>query len=205
MPKKSCKLGTEARRVPLDVRRLVLHEAGYKCSNPACRYPLTLDVHHLYYVSEGGSDSADNLLPLCPNCHTEHHNGNIPTESLRAWKMLLMALNEAFDRRAIDLLLVLAGMKTIRISPYDRGHDYVAYHRISGDGLSDYAGLIASNFADITDLPGGTHCVSVYGVGLTDKGRLFVEAWKRGDQRAAIELMPAATDEIEGEGHDHAT
>ena len=28
MPKKSSKLGTEARRVPLDVGRLVLHEAG---------------------------------------------------------------------------------------------------------------------------------------------------------------------------------
>jgi 5-methylcytosine-specific restriction endonuclease McrA len=91
MPKKPSTLGTEARTVPLDVRRLVLHEAGYKCSNPACRYPLTLDVHHLYYVSEGGSNLAENLLPLCPNCHTEHHHGHIPHESLRAWKMLLLA------------------------------------------------------------------------------------------------------------------
>ena len=48
MPNKSSKLGTEAGRVPLDVRRLVLHEAGYTCSTPACRYPLTLDIHHLY-------------------------------------------------------------------------------------------------------------------------------------------------------------
>jgi len=181
MPKRSSKVGVEARRAPLDVKRLVLHEAGYKCSNPACRYPLTLDVHHLYYVSDGGSNQADNLLPLCPNCHTEHHNGNIPTESLRAWKMLLLALNEAFDRKAIDLLLAVAKLTTVEW--------------ITGDGVEGYAALVSSNLVTLhsDQFPYQTSrsCVlerTVYAASLTDKGKLFVEAWKKGDQRAAIEL-----------------
>jgi hypothetical protein len=139
MAKKLSKIGNEARRVPLDVKRLVLHEAGYKCANPCCRYPLTLDIHHLYYVSEGGSNLAENLVPLCPNCHTEHHNGNIPTDSLRAWKMLLLALNEAFDRHSIDLLLTI---------------DKVGYiDWISGDGVHTYAPLVASNLISIERRP----------------------------------------------------
>jgi hypothetical protein len=166
----------------------VLHEAGYKCANPCCRYPLTLDVHHLYYVSEGGSNTAENLLPLCPNCHTEHHNGIIPTESLRAWKMLLMALNEAFDRKAIDLLLTVARLTTVQW--------------ITGDGVGDYAALVSSNLialeADQFPYQASRSCIlerTVYSASLTDKGRLFVEGWKKGDQRAAIELKPASVTE----------
>jgi hypothetical protein len=189
MPKKSSKLGTEATKVKLSVRQLVLHESGYKCSNPACRYPLTLDVHHLYYVSQGGSDLAENLLPLCPNCHTEHHHGNVPTESLRAWKMLLLALNEAFDRRSIDLLLAIDRLGKI--------------NWLSGDGLAGYSSLFASGLVtireswEVTTIGGGRHSgqTLVYVATLSDKGKLFVEGWKKGDQRAAIELPPSQKEE----------
>ena len=59
--KKASKIGTEATNVKISVRVQVLHEAGFKCANPCCRYPITLDLHHLHYVSEGGSDDAANL------------------------------------------------------------------------------------------------------------------------------------------------
>jgi hypothetical protein len=190
MSKTPSKLGTEAQRVPLDVRRLVLHEAGYKCSNPACRYPLTLDVHHLYYVSKGGSGSADNLLPLCPNCHTEHHNGNIPTESLRAWKMLLMALNEGFDRRSIDVLLTIEKLDGVT--------------EITGDGLPTYAPLIASNLVTVVMLHAALTGHALYRASLTERGKLFVEGWRKGDQRAAIELIPAAGSNAEPKGQHRA-
>lgn len=163
------------------VRQQVLHEAGYKCANPACRHPQTLDVHHLIYVSEGGADMQENLLPLCKNCHDLHHKGDIPTESLRAWKMLLMALNAAFDRRAIDLLLTIAIKGRIE--------------SISGDGVPVYAPLVASNLVTLQERPYRTsrdvqHRYE-YVVFISDRGKLFVEAWKQGDQRAAIELIPA--------------
>jgi hypothetical protein len=59
----------------------------------------------LAYVSEGGKDEPENLLALCPNCHALHHKGEIPIDSLRAWKMLQLALNEAYDKKSINLLL----------------------------------------------------------------------------------------------------
>ncbi len=32
-----------------------------------------LEVHHINWLSMGGSDSADNVIALCPNCHRKMH------------------------------------------------------------------------------------------------------------------------------------
>jgi hypothetical protein len=145
---------------------IVLHECAFKCANPRCRYPLTLDKHHLEEHSKGGSDEADNLLALCPTCHTEHHDGKIPIESLRAWKMLLITLNEAFDRRGVDLLLALDRMGELALSG------------------GDCAPLVASNLVDIETKSNGP--VITYLTKLNDKGKLFVAGWKAGDISKAI-------------------
>jgi hypothetical protein len=155
--------------IPISVRQLALHEAGYRCANPCCRTILTLDLHHLDYVSEGGKDISENLLALCPNCHELHHRGHIPTESLRAWKFTLLALNEAFDRRSVDMLLALAKMNHIGLS---------------GDGILMCAPLIASDLVQhhilvshAAGLSGATYAIS-----LTERGKAFLEAWKAGRQ-----------------------
>lgn len=174
--------------MPPATRMLVLHESGYKCSNPACRMVLTLDIHHIEYVAEGGTDSQDNLLALCPNCHSLHHKGHIPRESLRAWKVLLLALNEGFDRRSVDTLLAL---------------DVLGGVMVWGDGLLTCASLVASGLVEVNEKdeivetngffgPGKTQQVAKYWVELSAKGHAFVKAWKRGDQDAAVRASDAA-------------
>lgn len=32
-----------------------------------------LEVHHIHYLRDGGSDSIDNVAALCPNCHRKMH------------------------------------------------------------------------------------------------------------------------------------
>jgi hypothetical protein len=163
-------------------RDLVLHEAGYKCGNPVCRTIITLDIHHLVYVSEGGSDDPQNLLALCPNCHSLHHAGHIPIESLRAWKFLLLSLNEGFDKRSVDILLALAKLGGIMVW---------------GDGLLQVAALIASSYVaseaqtrkiETEGLLGKRITLEPerYWITLTTKGRALVDAWRRGDQTAAV-------------------
>lgn len=164
----------------LDVKKLVQHEAGYKCSNPVCRTILTLDIHHLVPVAKKGDNSPDNLLALCPNCHALHHRNKIPEESLRAWKMLLLSLNEAFDRRSIDLLLAL---------------DRVGRLYVSGDGVLGCASLIAADLVSITEGRKGEKATYhndshiIYTIELTNKGKQVVDGWKRGDQRAATQSV----------------
>lgn len=169
----------------ISTRALILHECGYKCSNPACRMVLTLDIHHIEYVSEGGGDGPENLLALCPNCHGLHHKGHIPRESLRAWKLLLLSMNEGFDRRSVDILLVLGTRKGLMIS---------------GDGLLVCASLVASGLVEVYEMTEFVETsgsffgplvtkedrVAKYWIVLSPKGRVFVDAWKRGDQKSAV-------------------
>lgn len=152
--------------IPVDVTLRVLHEAGYKCANPRCRYPITLDRHHLVPSGKGGPDTADNLLALCPNCHAEHHAGKIPEATLRAWKMLLVTVNEAYDRRTVDLLLAVYKAVTLGLSG------------------GECAALIASGLADVEPVQNGP--LVTYFATLNQKGKLFVEGWLKGDQAAAI-------------------
>lgn len=161
---------SKRKQTPVDVKALVLHEAGYRCANPACRTILTIEIHHLDQVSDGGSNTPENLLALCPNCHSLHHAGTIPLQSLRAWKYLLLALNEAFDRKLVDLVLTLHKVKEIHVS---------------GDGVFQCSPGIAS---DLIRLETRQHSDD-YWVSLSEKGRRFVQAWEQGDQRAAVEAV----------------
>ena len=39
-----------------------------------------LETHHIKWLSKGGSDSIDNTVGLCPNCHRKMHVINDPTD-----------------------------------------------------------------------------------------------------------------------------
>jgi len=173
-----CSMARKRENISMDTKREVLHQAGYKCGNPACRSILTIDIHHMVPIAEGGPDTPDNLLALCPNCHSLHHKGVIPIESIRAWKMLLLAMNEAYNRESIDQLAALESV----------GQVYV-----SGDGLLSCAGLVAGKLLTVTPwgmaVSGGTQFqtqVPYYRLTLTDRGRVLLAAWKAGDQLAAV-------------------
>ena len=74
--------------------------------NPTCRHILTLELHQIVWVKDGGANDPENLLALCPNCHSLHTQGHIPAYAIRTWKSLLLALNSA-NHVTADLLLML--------------------------------------------------------------------------------------------------
>ncbi|MBI3920036.1 MAG: HNH endonuclease [Armatimonadetes bacterium] len=164
MPRKS---------IPAEIRRHILHEAGYKCANPACRTILTLDIHHLDPVSDDGANTPENLIALCPTCHSLHHAGKIPISSLRTWKLLLLSLNEAYDRKSIDILIALAKMGQKQV-------------QVSGDGVLLCAALIAGGLVEAERGQGSQPWLDAYRLSLTQRGGAFVEAWKDGDQEQAL-------------------
>ena len=163
--------------VPLSVKQQVLHESGYRCSNPSCRTILTLEIHHLDQVSDGGENTTDNLLTLCPNCHTLHHSGTISKESLKSWKQLQLSLNEGFNKASIDILLSMPQIKALSVT---------------GDGFVHVAPLLTGGYLRLTvsATPIAGHAAGSFTLILTEKGKAFIEAWKSGDQRKAIEWTP---------------
>lgn len=43
----------------------------------------TSEAHHIKHFSKNGDDTIDNMIILCPNCHTKIHRFSIPLEKLR--------------------------------------------------------------------------------------------------------------------------
>lgn len=122
--------------LPQSTVDVVLIEAGYRCANPQCGYPL-LHQHHLDPVSNSGSDKPENLLALCPNCHDQYHRRYIKTEALHTWKQRLVAMNHALGRDQMDLLLFLR-----------RGAGKWDLACYTLDGLSRFAGLIVAGLVE---------------------------------------------------------
>lgn len=164
--------------IALVTQREVLHEAGYRCGNPGCRGIITLDIHHIEYVSEGGGNGTENLLPLCPTCHALHHSGQIPRESIRAWKMLLLSLNDGFSRLAVDLLLALDHL--------GRRPVLVATDTVLMMGSLIASGLVTISHPSTGEIPDRDFSQSRF-VSLSNKGVSFVASWKAGNQAGAID------------------
>ncbi|EIJ42124.1 putative restriction endonuclease [Beggiatoa alba B18LD] len=59
----------------------VKRKAGYKCQMPNCDYEgfdmpsgkKYIEVHHLVPLAEGGTDSLENTVAVCPTCHRKLH------------------------------------------------------------------------------------------------------------------------------------
>jgi len=91
---------------------------------------------------------------------------------------MLVSLNNAFDREAIDNLLFLAGL-----APNQLG--------VSGDGVLKFSRLIAANLAGFKLIMQNGPLI-LYDVYLSSKGRTLVDAWKSGNRRAVVDALGGA-------------
>ena len=75
---------TSRRYVPTALENLLYELAGHRCT--ICAAPW-LEIHHINELSEGGETAYDNLIVLCPNCHTRVHAEGVPSkDELRHYK-----------------------------------------------------------------------------------------------------------------------
>lgn len=58
--------------IPPAVQREVWKKWERRCGH--CGWAKRLQLHHIIPVSSGGSNTADNLAPLCQECHREWHH-----------------------------------------------------------------------------------------------------------------------------------
>ena len=92
--------------IPSDLKRKILVEAGHRCAIPTCRY-IDVEVHHIVPWSKRQSHEYNNLIALCPNCHSRADKGKIDRKSLVSYKNKLRYLHDKFSNFAIDFLLEL--------------------------------------------------------------------------------------------------
>lgn len=76
---------TSQRYVPTALEELLFELSGHRCT--ICLAPW-LEIHHIDELSEGGKTDYENLIGLCPNCHTRVHLDKIPSKKeLRQYKL----------------------------------------------------------------------------------------------------------------------
>jgi len=69
--------------VPQKIRDFILIASKHQCS--ICQVN-TIEVHHIKPVSEGGTNDLENLMVVCPNHHTEYHQGKFTMEQMRTYR-----------------------------------------------------------------------------------------------------------------------
>ena len=78
------------RYFPTPLEDLLLEQCGHRCT--ICLAPYC-EIHHIEFLKDGGLTKYENLIVLCPNCHTRVHKENVPTKSqLRQYKLKLEVL-----------------------------------------------------------------------------------------------------------------
>ena len=176
-PAKAAATTVRAKRkaVPPAVKFVVLAESGYKCGSPTCRHVLTLELHHITWVRDGGGNDASNLLALCAYCHGLHTAGHIPETAIRVWKSALVALNSA-NRGIADILLHLARMASHTAG---EGALYSPGDLIQVAPLIN-AGLLQARPVSISGPAFMMSAFATFALELTPRGVDFVEAWKAG-------------------------
>lgn len=93
--------------VPAKVVRAVLVEAGHRCAIPTCR-ATTTEIAHLVPWAETQDNSFENLIALCPNCHTRYdQKKEIDRLAMKMYKHNLGILTNRygeFERRLFEVL-----------------------------------------------------------------------------------------------------
>ena len=98
---------TTSRRFRRDPRVVTFANlrAGGRCEMPDCAHSLFLndrnapylEVHHLHWLREGGSDNWENVAALCPSCHREVHFGKNRVQQTQKLKNAVDAKNAALE------------------------------------------------------------------------------------------------------------
>lgn len=91
--------------VPTTIRRALFEEAGYRCAIPTCRGTSALEMAHIVPWSEVRAHSFDNMIVLCAVDHTRYDRGEIPRQSIQAYKDNLALLNGRYsdaERRILE-------------------------------------------------------------------------------------------------------
>ena len=114
---------SKSRAVSESVKKTVWAQSAGRCTNPECLAELTRpdappigQMAHIKPYSEGGLQTVDNLLALCPNCHEMIDSEPEPsrTERMRAWQDERRNLIESLFAKRFDNFQQLKG----HVRPY---------------------------------------------------------------------------------------
>ncbi|HEY1216703.1 MAG TPA: HNH endonuclease signature motif containing protein, partial [Bryobacteraceae bacterium] len=154
--------------IPAALKREVLMESGYRCAISTCRNE-TVDLAHITPWAKVKQHTFDNLIALCPNCHTMFDNGKIPEAAIRRYKANLAVVNGRYgdlERRVIEALSSEPELVTFQLPG---GLEILLKYLLEDRIIETYSyDPVSVNIMGVTS-------ISYYDV--TAKGRDFIQRW----------------------------
>lgn len=156
--------------VPAETKRRILIESGYRCAVPTCRFPITENAHIVSWA-KAQDHSYENLVALCPNCHTMYDSGRIEQAAIIAYKKKLIFLNEVYSRFELDVLDHLKTHKRALIPG-----ELLVKRLLEEEIVAHEEKIMIQGFGDGEDILG------IFSVVLTDKGKRMLDDWAKVDE-----------------------
>ena len=153
--------------IPQPLKRAVLIEAGHRCAIPTCGQTTT-EIAHIVPWKEGREHTFDNLIALCPTCHTRFDKGEIDRKAMRQYKANLSILTGRYGDLEQRVLRLFAQEPEAKEFWLPGGHDILLMYLLDDGLLTD-----AGQFSGV--IIAGIPSQRLYR--LTDKGRVFIDKW----------------------------
>ena len=93
--------------IPAELKRQVLVEAGHRCAIPTCRQ-VPVELAHIIPWAQCNEYRFENLISLCPTCHTRYDRGEIDRKSMLIYKHNLSILNSRYGEMEQRVLRLFA-------------------------------------------------------------------------------------------------
>ncbi len=155
--------------IPTKLKRSILIEAGHRCAIPTCRQT-PVELAHIIPWSTVKEHTYENLIALCPICHTRFDRGDIDKISIQQYKANLALVNDRYNNFEIRILENFHHNPSETDVKLPGGMGLMVSYLIK-DGLLSKTSEVAIYF-------NGVPSHEVYSI--TDLGREFIEKWVSG-------------------------
>lgn len=155
--------------VPMEIQRKVKLEAGHRCAIPTCKQT-PVELAHIIAYHKVQEHTFENLIALCPTCHTRYDNGDIDKKSMEQYKANLSIINARyndFEKRVLETINNQEN-KDIQIPG---GLEMMVSYLLKDKLLK----ITAQSGIIMNGIP------SYYVYSLTDKGQKFLDKWLSGN------------------------
>lgn len=153
--------------IPRELERQVLMEAGHRCAIPTCRHPTT-EMAHIVPWAQVKEHKFENLIALCPNCHSRYDRKEIDRKAMLQYKANLSILNGRYGEIEQRLLKLFGDNPTADRTWLPGGLDILVMNLLQ-DGFLQLTG--ANSGVIMSGIP------SAVEYRLTATGREFVSRW----------------------------
>ena len=155
--------------IPTKIKRAVLVEAGHRCAIPTCRQT-PVELAHIIPWSKVKEHAFENLIALCPTCHTRFDRGDIDKLSIEQYKSNLALINDRYNDLEIRILESFHTNQAQTEVKLPGGMNLMVAYLLK-DGLLSKTGEVAIYF-------NGVPSHEIYSI--TEQGKQFIENWVAG-------------------------